>query len=276
MNRVLITGGTSGIGLELAKLLLRAGNQVGVVGLDPTHSASTERALRQIAPGFRVYTYDLADHDAIRACAAAAQRDFGDISILIHNAGYCTYETFEESSFLETERLIAVNFTSHILLTKLLLPKMIQNRRGEIINVSSISGEIVITPNAIYGAAKQAMISWSRALSYELQRFKITVKVFCPGRVNTNLYRHPSFLRRKIRPEMKSAISAEEAASRIFKRMQDGRRLVYHLDQKLRFISWCYRSIPFVESILFRRLMVSRIADHYSVDEAPATNPEAP
>jgi short-subunit dehydrogenase len=77
--------------------------------------------------------------------------------------------------------------------TREFLPSMIARGHGRIVNISSVAGKLVITPNATYCAAKHGLVAWSEALSAEVHRFGITVQVVCPGRVETPFFEHPSF-----------------------------------------------------------------------------------
>src|SRR5207237_10769693 len=85
------------------------------------------------------------------------------------------------------------NLLGAMYVTREFLGSMVARQRGRIVNISSVAGKLIITPNATYCAAKHGLVAWSEALSAEFHRFGITVQVVCPGRVETPFFDHPSF-----------------------------------------------------------------------------------
>src|SRR5258708_12375495 len=99
--------------------------------------------------------------------------------------------------------------------TKAFLPGILERRSGRIVNVASIGGATIITPNAVYCAAKHGMVAWSLAMRYELERFGLHVNVVCPGHTSTHFHDHPTFRRRDAdrRPGRRSLTSAAVSAA---------------------------------------------------------------
>jgi short-subunit dehydrogenase len=178
----LITGASSGIGLELARLFARDGYDLVLVARrrEKLETLGAELARRH-GIRFRAIAADLADPAAgpeiARQLAAAAV----EIDVLVNNAGFGGLGAFAKTD-LETERrMIQVNITALTALTKLFLPGMLARRRGRILNVGSTAGFAPGPMMAVYYATKAYVISLSEALAEELRGSGVSVTVLCPG-----------------------------------------------------------------------------------------------
>lgn len=202
-QRVLITGGSAGIGLALARALLEAGCRVAVCGRDPERLAAAEAAL----PGLETLQADVAEDDDLRRLAAGAEERLGGLSMLVNNAGiqYQTRYTQDDPAqiFAQLEREVAVNFTGLIKLTTLCLPALASADEAAIVNVSS---GLALVPKAsapVYCATKAALHSFSKALRYQLEDHCPRVKLFevLPPMVDTGMTAGRGRPKDKITPE---------------------------------------------------------------------------
>jgi short-subunit dehydrogenase len=194
-DTVVITGGSSGIGKALALAFLRAGAHVTIVGNQPARLEDALQEMKAVSAMATALQCDVSDLTQVRELVAR-QMDLAPPDILINNAGFATYTPVEQASSEEIGALVGVNLLGAMYVTREFLPSMIARRRGRIVNISSVAGKIIITPNATYCAAKHGLVAWSDALSAELHQFGITVQVVCPGRVETPFFDHPSFAAR--------------------------------------------------------------------------------
>lgn len=183
---VLITGASSGIGRELARLFARDGYQLVLV-------ARCELRLKQLADELRlrhqaqvtVLTYDLADPSAPRRISEALARQSISVDMLVNNAGTQVYGEFAQSSLEQQLALVQVNAAALVQLTHLLLPGMIRRGHGRILNVGS-TGSFAPGPlNAVYCASKAFVLSFSEAIGAELAGSGVTVTTLCPGATHT-------------------------------------------------------------------------------------------
>jgi uncharacterized oxidoreductase len=177
-HRVLITGGSAGIGLALAREFHAAGCRVAVCGRDPERLAAAERALE----GLVTLQADLAVDDDLARLAAGAEERLGGLSVLVNNAGIQYQTMFPQDAhariFDQLEREVAVNLTGLVKLTTLCLPALRKAEDAAIVNVSS---GLAIVPKAsapIYCATKAALHSFSKALRYQLEDHCPSVKLF--------------------------------------------------------------------------------------------------
>ena len=270
-KQILITGGSSGIGKAIAAQLLSRENAVTIVGHD---AHSVETALNELRPlGAPVggHVADIGDRDAVGRLAAEVLRE-GVPDVLLNNAGFGVYRTFEASSADEIDRLLAVNFTGHVALTKLLLAPMIARRSGAIGFMASIAGRLPITPNATYCAAKHGMLGLAAALRHELRRFGISVTAICPGRVETPFFAHPTFVERTRGPETRTSVPVTRVAAETIRALESGQAVCY-IPRSLGLAAWLYEAAPVVMNPLFDRILQKRIerlyADSERLDAAP-------
>jgi uncharacterized protein len=182
MPTALVTGGTSGIGLELATLLARDRHDVVLV-------ARTRERLETVAKGLTeefgvratVVPADLADSRAPDTIAAALERANLPIDVLINDAGFGVHGPFAQTPLDRELAMIQVNVAAVTHLTKLLLPGMLDRRRGKILNVASTAAFQPGPLMAVYYATKAYVLSFSEALANELAGTGVTVTTLCPG-----------------------------------------------------------------------------------------------
>jgi uncharacterized protein len=181
----LITGASSGIGAELAKLCAGGGYDLVLVARQRAaleELASTLSRTHGIAT--RVLVADLADAGAARVVFESA----GAVDILINNAGFGLRGAYSETDWEAEARMIQVNVTALAHLTKLYLPGMIARRAGRILNVASTAAFVPGPFMAMYYATKAFVFSFSLAIANELRGTGVTLTALCPGATRTNFF----------------------------------------------------------------------------------------
>ena len=259
---VLITGGSSGIGKQLAADLLASGAQVMIVSERPDHLAQAIEELSLISAKVFGIRCDIGDCKSVMHMQEQVLSKFGCPDVLINNAGFATYRTFENSAIEEIERLVSVNFVGAMRCTRAFLPFMIARRNGAIVNMASIAGRLVLTPNGTYCAAKHALVAWSETLRYELAHFNIQVNVICPGRVETPFFDHETFKSRAQRPETRYTITLEDISKATLRAITHNHFMTY-VPWTLGLVVWLTNTLPFLVKPVFRRLILSRIKSIY-------------
>jgi 3-oxoacyl-[acyl-carrier protein] reductase len=189
----LITGAGSaeGIGFATAGILAKSGARVAITSTtDRIYDRSKELGKKGLS--VKAYVADLMDRPQVKQLAEILAGDFGRIDILVNNAGMV--QVGKEEEFFEFvnqpaevwDESINRNLTTCFNITHALLPQMIKNNYGRIVNVSSVTGPLVSNPGAAaYGAAKSAMIGMSRSLAIEVAKYGITVNNVAPGWIAT-------------------------------------------------------------------------------------------
>lgn len=184
-RHALVTGGTRGIGLAIARRLIADGATVTILGRNAVRAEQTAREIG--AAGFAVA--DVTDRDALIAALRACEEMHGSVAILVNNAGQA-----ESSPFLKTpperfERMFSVNLMSIVNACHAVLPGMIAVGDGRIVNVASTAGLKGYRYVSAYVAAKHAVIGLTRSLALETAENGVTVNAVCPGFADTDLVR---------------------------------------------------------------------------------------
>ena len=261
-KQILITGGSSGIGRHLAEKLLEYRNKVVIVSSDLAGLEQTASELKKKATQIFFYKVDVGNTESVHVMAESLLREHGCPDILINNAGFATYRTFEESPIEEIEQLVNVNLLGAMRCTHSFLPAMIAQGHGSVVNIASIAGKLVMTPNGVYSASKHALVAWSEILKYELARFNINVSVICPGRVETAFFEHETFKTRMPRSETQLTIPIEVVTQKIISAIEKKRFLTF-IPSYYGLLIWLINTFPSLSKPFYGKLLSSRIDDIY-------------
>ncbi|MFI1050128.1 SDR family oxidoreductase [Streptomyces griseoruber] len=184
-----VTGGARGIGRGIAAVLAAKGAAVAVWDLN-TEGAEKTAAEIQAAGGTAVAVGgDAADAEAVARSAALTREALGPVTILVNNAGITAYEPFTGISESSWDRMIAINLKGPFLVTRELVPDMLEAGWGRIVNISSSSAQTGAPAMAHYAASKGGVIGLTRALAVEYIEKGITVNHVPPGFIDTPLVR---------------------------------------------------------------------------------------
>jgi short-subunit dehydrogenase len=183
-TRVLITGASRGLGRALAEAFAWRGAVLGLV-------ARSEPELHDLVdelPGdnHKILLADVSDGHQI----AAAIEAFGDIDVLVANAGVARYLNFQDLPIEAAEHMTQVNWLGTLYTVKPALPRMIERGSGSVVIVSSGAGLRAFPQASIYGATKAAQLAFGRALRHELDGTGVTVTIVMPGELQTHLHDH--------------------------------------------------------------------------------------
>ena len=189
MNRLknkhtLITGGTSGIGLETARAFLREGARVAITGRD---SATLEAARKELGSEVIALTSDVGDAGGQKKVAETIRQSFGTLDVLFLNAGIVDMRPLEQWDEAAFDRSLNINFKGPFFLLQALLP--IFNNPASVVLMTSINSHIGMPNSSIYGATKGALLSLARTLSGELIPRGIRINAISGGPIATPVYR---------------------------------------------------------------------------------------
>lgn len=179
---VLITGASSGIGLETAKIFQNKGWNVIATMRKPEDNQLVQ------APNVLCLPLDVTSQETIQKAIDFAIAQYGAIDVLVNNAGYALVGAFEACSSEEIERQFATNVFGLMAVTRAILPHFRERRQGTLVNIASIGGKMAFPLYSPYHATKWAVEGFSESLQYELKPFNIKVKIIEPGPIKTDFY----------------------------------------------------------------------------------------
>ena len=182
-KKIIITGATGGIGNELVKKFVSLKGEVLVTG---TNEEKLEN-LKKNYPSIETIKFDISKHSEIESFIEQASSKLNGLDILINNAGVTLDNLSLRMKSDEWQKVIEINLTSTFFVSKYALKKMLKNKFGRIVNISSIVGHTGNIGQANYTASKAGMIAMSKSLAIEYARKNITINCVSPGFIQTNM-----------------------------------------------------------------------------------------
>jgi short-subunit dehydrogenase len=218
-KKVLLTGGSRGIGPVIAESLIHSGASVAI-------AARSESALQTVASrlsrsGSRLLTVpvDLRDQNHREELIEKVTKEFGTIDILINNAGLETEGAYAELSWTAIQETVEVNLLAPMALTRLILPQMLKNNTGHIINIASIAAKSGAPYAAVYSGTKAGLAEWTRGLRLEVAGTGVRFSAIFPGYVREV----GMFSRFGVKsPWIIGSCSASQVAGAVIKVIKDG------------------------------------------------------
>ena len=220
-KRALITGGTTGIGLETAREFIREGARVAITGTNP---ATLEAARKELPADTLVISSDASDVSAQKPLAERVRQSFGALDILFVNAGVVDMRPLEKWDEAGFDRSFAINLKGAFFLIQALLP-VFANPASIVLN-GSVNAHIGMPNTSVYSATKAAMISLARTLSGETISRGIRVNVVSPGPISTPLYGKLGFSEADLK-SVAASIQSQVPAGRFGKPSEIASAVVY-------------------------------------------------
>lgn len=185
---VLVTGASRGIGYEIAKLFARQGYDVAI-NYNQNKKAALILLNELIEAGYSamVVQADVSSKEQVDCMIKSVNKHFGEINVLVNNAGIAKQQLFTDISTEEWDKMFEVNVKGMFLCCQGVLPAMIRNKSGKIINISSIWGMTGASCEVLYSTTKAAVIGLTKALAKELGPSNIRVNCVAPGVIDTDM-----------------------------------------------------------------------------------------
>lgn len=182
-----ITGAASGIGRATARAFAEAGARVLLADIDETKGILAAAELRAAGHAAEYLAVNLTDPASIAAFAAQVLERYGAPDVLVNGAGWGKTQPFVDGTPDFWDKLVALNFMGPMLLTKALLPAMMERGGGRIVNVASDAGRVGSMGETVYSGTKGGLIAFTKSLAREMARYQINVNCVCPGPTDTPL-----------------------------------------------------------------------------------------
>ena len=193
-NKVaIVTGGGKGIGAEICLRLVKEGAKIVIAEMDIKSGENIQKKIIENKGEAIVINTNVADEVSVNNMADEAVKKFGKIDILINNAGIRHINNILDHTKKQWDEMISVNLTGPYLCCKAVIPHMIKNGKGKIVNFGSIASFMGRPDRVAYVAAKTGVLGLTRALAVDLTGKNINVNTICPGLISTCLlYTSPS------------------------------------------------------------------------------------
>lgn len=190
---VLITGGSRGLGLVMAREFARQGSRLVLCARDEQELQQAQADVEEFGAEVMTVPCDVTDKHAVNEMIAAVNDRFGTIDVLVNNAGIIQVGPLEVMTAEDFERAMQVHFWGPLNTILAVLPSMRQKKSGRIVNISSIGGKVSVPHLVPYSASKFALVGLSKGLRAELLKDGISVTTVCPGLMRTGSPRNADF-----------------------------------------------------------------------------------
>lgn len=187
MKKVIVTGSSRGIGLEIALAFGRAGFQVFATMRSPAKATALAEKIKAEALPVTLHPMDVNSDDSVKACIGDIIKKNGPIDVLVNNAGIGLNGSIEEMPISDFKSVFETNLFGAVRCIQEVLPTMRVRKSGCIINVTSVSGRLTTSPLGCYSASKFALEAISEALAQEVKPFNIRVGIVEPGIIDTDM-----------------------------------------------------------------------------------------
>lgn len=184
-----ITGAGRGIGRQIALTLAAKNLQVIVTDINEANANETVSLIQQAGGEAIAVLCDVTKLSSVEQAVEVAVQQLGRIDVLVNNAGWDKIEPFLKSEPATWELILNINLMGQIHTSKTILPLMIENGYGKIINIASDSGRVGSSGEAVYSAAKGGVIAFTKTLAREMARHNINVNSIAPGPADTPLFK---------------------------------------------------------------------------------------
>jgi short-subunit dehydrogenase len=187
-STILITGASSGIGAALATTLAERGATLGLVARREDRLRDVLEACRTHSPDSRMWVADLSDTEAAAALALRAWDELDGIDVLVNNAGAPRRRPVTGLDIDDVRATMTLNFESPVRMSLALLPRMLAQDSGLVVNVASFAGRVGVMSEAAYCASKFALCGWSEAMALDLWHTGVGVRLILPGAIDTEIW----------------------------------------------------------------------------------------
>lgn len=187
---VLLTGASGGLGNYFADALAEYKVKLALVAYPGTGLEAVSQRLKQRGGAAAFLPADLRDPAQRRAVLDFVHSEFGEIDLLVNNAGVELTSIYHDLSEAKIEEILRVNLEAPMMLTRLVLPEMLRRGRGHVVNVSSLAGKAGPACQEPYAASKAGLIAFTSALRATYRGSGVSASVLCPGFVEAGIYEH--------------------------------------------------------------------------------------
>ncbi len=186
---VTITGASGGLGEQIARHAAKNGARLVLLARSQDKLLKIrEELITEFNCDVYAYTLDVSNRKAVEQTFTRIKNEVGNTDVLVNNAGFGIFEKALEANLDDTESMINTNVIGLITCTKMVLPAMVENKSGHIINIASQAGKMATPKSSVYSATKHAVLGFTNALRMEMHKENVYVTSVNPGPIKTNFF----------------------------------------------------------------------------------------
>lgn len=215
----ILTGASRGLGVYIAEALTRKGVSLALAARSEAELKETQATVERLGGRAIAVPTDVGKLTDLQALVETTQKELGPVDLLVNNAGVEKYALYQELDPQVIEKTLRVNLWAPEVLTRLVLPGMVERRRGHIVNVASVAGKTAVPYNSIYSSSKHGLVGFSWSLREEVKQYHVGVSVVCPGFVSeSGMFHHWS--RGAKPPSVSRPVTPEKVADAVVKAVE--------------------------------------------------------
>jgi len=254
----LVTGASRGIGVHIARALAERGVNLALAARSAPELNTLRDSLSGLGITVAAIPTDVSDAAQRHALIERSEAEVGPIDILVNNAGVEGSNAFTAMSEHDIEQVVTVNLTAALLLTRALLPGMLERRRGHVVNIASLAGKMALPFAAPYSATKSALIGATQALRAEYRGTPVGFSVVCPGFVsNEGMYARHEAGGASV-PRLAGRTTPEKVARLVVRAITNNRSELITMGSPIRPMLMMQTALPSMHSPLMQYLGITR------------------
>jgi len=215
----ILTGASRGLGVYIAEELTRRGVSLVLAARSEDDLKETQVRVERLGGRALSVATDVGKVGDLQKLADVALSELGPVDLLVNNAGIEKYGHYQDIDLAVIEKTLRVNLWAPEVLTRLVLPGMVERRRGHIVNIASVAGKTAVPYNAIYSSSKHGLVGFSWSLREEVKEYGVGVSVVCPGSVSeSGMFHHWSGGKKP--PAVSRAVPPEKVATAVVRAVE--------------------------------------------------------
>jgi short-subunit dehydrogenase len=217
---VLLTGASGGLGVFIGRAFAKLGARLALVAYPGVGLEALRQETERLGAQAIALTYDLRDPQQRRSMVAEVQKQFGGVDILVNNAGVEFTSAYHDLSEENIHDIIGINLEAAMVLTRLVLPDMLQKKRGHIVNISSLAGKAIPAFQEPYAATKAGLIAFTFSLRATYRNHGVSASAIVPGFVEAGIYAKLKKTSGCSAPALLGTSSPEKVAAAVLKAVE--------------------------------------------------------
>lgn len=215
----IVTGASRGLGVYIAEALTRKGVSLALAARSAEDLKETQASVERLGGRAIAVPTDVGKMTDLQNLVETTEKELGPVDLLINNAGVEKYSLYQELDPAVIEKTLRVNLWAPEVLSRLVVPGMVERRRGHIVNVASVAGKTAVPYNAIYSSSKHGLVGFSWSLREEMKPYHVGVSVVCPGFVSdSGMFHHWS--RGNEPPSVSKPVAPEKVADAVVRAVE--------------------------------------------------------